>query len=152
MQDLGALTITDYTPGALGWVVRQHGLYYAREWQFGKAFEVKVAGELANFLDRLDPTRDLFQLAWHKGEIIASLSLDGSEDDAEHGHLRWFIAADAARGSGAGGILLNRAISFAWANGFQSIYLWTFAGLDPARRLYDRAGFKLEEVFLYKSI
>jgi hypothetical protein len=27
--------------------------------------------------------------------------------------------------------------------GYGQIYLWTFAGLDPARHLYEKAGFTL---------
>lgn len=35
--------------------------------------------------------------------------------------------------------------SFARASGRPGIYLWTFAGLDAARRLYDDFGFRLVE-------
>ena len=58
-------------------------------------------------------------------------------------HLRWFIVADGARGRGVGGVLMRAGLDFLAEAGFRSCYLTTFAGLDPARRLYEGAGFVL---------
>lgn len=50
-------------------------------------------------------------------------------------------AGHARRGLGRG--LRDTALDHCRAQRFERIYLWTFAGLDPARRLYERAGFRL---------
>jgi len=57
--------------------------------------------------------------------------------------LRWFILDDGCRGSGVGRQLLSAAVEFCDQQGFDAIQLWTFKGLDAARRLYEAAGFEL---------
>ncbi|MGK0171418.1 MAG: hypothetical protein ACI9W2_003148, partial [Gammaproteobacteria bacterium] len=37
------------------------------------------------------------------------------------------------------------ALAFCGEYGFPSAYLWTFAGLDAARQLYEKAGFACHE-------
>jgi GNAT superfamily N-acetyltransferase len=53
--------------------------------------------------------------------------------------------AEGARGRGIGRALLDEAVAFCRRTGRPDAYLWTFAGLDAARRLYDDAGFLLVE-------
>lgn len=137
------ISITDYFPGALGAVCELHGRYYAREWRFGRAFETKVAADMAAFLDRFDPAMDLFKLGVRDDRVIGSITLDGTENDDGTAHLRWFIMADEARGTGLGGRLLNLAVDFAREKRFRGVYLWTFEGLHAARHLYEKAGFRL---------
>jgi len=45
---MSAVSIGGHVPGALGWVVAEHGRYCAREWQLPAAFECRVAAELAS--------------------------------------------------------------------------------------------------------
>ena len=136
---------SDYRPGALGRVVELHALYYAREWDFPRAFETKVAAEMAEFLGRQDPAFDFFRIALEGNRIVGSITLDGSENADNGAHLRWFVVADGLRGGGVGGRLIEQAVAFARQRGFDHIYLWTFEGLEAARRFYERAGFVLEE-------
>jgi GNAT superfamily N-acetyltransferase len=132
-----------YRPGAIGRIVEMHAAYYARHAGFGLAFEAKVARELAAFLERLDPARDRIWLAMHDGRVEGSIVIDGIHADTEGAHLRWFIASDALRGSGAGKRLLGAALAFCDACRYPRTYLWTFAGLNPARHLYEKHGFRL---------
>ena len=139
----GAIRITrGYAPGAIGRVVELHGRYYGEAWGFGRQFEAQVATELAAFLQGYDPARDGFWLAWQNETIIASVSLDhrlsGGEDGAR---VRWFIASPEAQGTGVGQRLFDALLAFAPNTGRPNLYLWTFAGLTAARRIYDRAGF-----------
>lgn len=53
--------------------------------------------------------------------------------------------SDALQGKGAGNQLTNIAISFCRNKGYKKIYLWTFEGLDAARHLYEKGGFKIVE-------
>ena len=47
----------------------------------------------------------------------------------------------------SGKMLLEEAVEFCRKKKFDRVYLWTFAGLDPARHLYEKFGFKLCEEF-----
>jgi GNAT superfamily N-acetyltransferase len=138
--------ITDgYAPGCIGRIVQLHAEHYARAVGFGLAFEAKVARELAAFCERAVAGRDaLWLLHGDDGQVHGSIAIDGSQA-AEHGaHLRWFITSDALRGRGAGKALLRRALSFVDDGGCTRTMLWTFAGLDAARHLYETHGFRLD--------
>ncbi|MGF1500496.1 MAG: GNAT family N-acetyltransferase [Paracoccaceae bacterium] len=135
-----------WAPGLVGWVVAEHGRYYAREAGFGAYFEGKVAMGLGAFVGRLTPgIAEIFWVADADG-FLAAVSVDGSEaerDAAGRMHLRWFIAADRARGRGLGGHLLKTAIAWVRDNAAPGLYLDTFDELGAARALYDKAGFRL---------
>ena len=128
-----------YRPGCIGRIAELHGEYYARHAGFGVFFEGKVARELGEFCERLDPARDGLWLAMREGGI----AIDGPKGDDGEAHLRWFIVSDAIRGSGGGGRLLATALDFCRACGFRGVHLWTFEGLAAARHLYERHGFRL---------
>ena len=133
-----------YRPGALAGVIGLHAGYYARDWGFGLGFETRVAAEMAAFLDRLDPRRDLFPTAYRGAELVGSVTLDSSDGGDRGAHLRWFIVSDAARGTGLGAQLMDRAMAFLDTRSPGPAWLTTFAGLDAARRLYERHGFRLD--------
>lgn len=136
-----------WTPGIVGYTASAHARYYAREWGFGPIFEAKVAGGMAEFIARYDPTRDALLWAEADGEIAGTITIDGSDPALPEGqaHLRWFIVSDFARGLGIGRMLFDAALKHLEETGFTSCFLTTFVGLDPARRLYESAGFALRE-------
>lgn len=136
-----------WRPGVIGDIVVAHGRYYARDWGFGAFFEAKVAGELAAFVGRYDPARDLLLAARRNEDFLGAVVVDGSDPELAPGqaHLRWFITTGAARGTGLGGRLMAEAMSFLARSGADGCYLTTFAGLHAARRLYERHGFVLTE-------
>lgn len=45
--------------------------------------------------------------------------------------------------TGIGSSLIRKAIDFSRDAGHQKVFLWTFQGLDAARKLYERHGFRL---------
>jgi GNAT superfamily N-acetyltransferase len=132
-----------YRPGAIGRVAELHATYYQAHWDFGVFFEVKVATELAAFLARYDAERDGFWTALGEGRIEGSITIDGVGAAADGAHLRWFVMSDALRGRGVGHQLIGAALDFCRDRGYRRVYLWTFAGLDAARHLYERHGFRL---------
>jgi DNA-binding MarR family transcriptional regulator/GNAT superfamily N-acetyltransferase len=132
-------------PGAIGRVADMHGRYYAREWGLGSVFEARVASGLAEFAQRLDRPSNQLWLALQAGEIVGSLAVDGEDLGDGKAHLRWVIVDDGLRGSGTGRRLLDAALSFCDERGFDEIHLWTFQGLDAARKLYESAGFVLTQ-------
>jgi GNAT superfamily N-acetyltransferase len=139
--DCGPRIVPGWLPGAVGAIAAMHATYYSREHGFGVRFEAKVAAECAAFCARLDPARDGLWLLVDGGRIAGSIVIDGS--DVQGAHLRWFIVGDELRGRGFGARLLEAALGFCRRAGHRSIHLTTFAGLDAARALYERSGFRL---------
>jgi len=135
------VTLMDYRPGGLGKVVEMQGNYYGTEWGFGVAFEADVATDLAAFLTHFDPSQGGFWLAWFEGEIVGSLTIDGHGETENRAHLRWFIVDPQIVGRGVGAQLMDAAMAFCRGCGYDAVWLTTFAGLDAARKLYDRHGF-----------
>jgi len=134
-----------YIPGAIGRISELHGIYYHRYWGFGLYFEAKVATELSTFLQRFDEKRDGIWLAQQNGRIEGAIVIDGIHAENEGAHLRWFIGSDSLRGKGIGRRLMDCAMDFCKSRGYKTTYLWTFEGLDPARHLYEGAGFRLTQ-------
>jgi GNAT superfamily N-acetyltransferase len=143
MQDVQI--IGGYIPGSIGRVAELHGTYYQEHWGFGLFFEARVATELAAFLGRYDEERDGFWTALVGGRIEDSITIDGSHAAGEGAHLRWFVMSDALRGKGVGHQLMGTAIGFCRSHGYRRVYLWTFEGLNAARHLYEKNGFRLVE-------
>lgn len=139
--------VEGYTPGCIGRVAELHGTYYAEHWGFGCYFEGKVASAVSEFLNRYDEDRDGLWTVPVDGRVEGSIAIDGIHAADEGAHLRWFIISDVLRGKGMGNRLMGTAIGFCRARGYGKVYLWTFAGLDAARRLYEKCGFELVEQF-----
>jgi GNAT superfamily N-acetyltransferase len=104
-----------------------------------------MARELADFVSRLDTRRDSLWTAFVAGRVEGSIAIDGSHAGEEGAHLRWFILEESQRGRGTGRRLLEEAVGFCRRCGHRRVTLWTFSGLDAARRLYEQAGFRLAE-------
>jgi GNAT superfamily N-acetyltransferase len=132
-----------YIPGSLGRVAELHGVYYHDHWGFGLFFEAKVATELSAFLKRYDDSRDGFWTALVDNRVEGSITIDGIHAESEGAHLRWFIMSDVLRGKGMGKQLIDTAINFCHSMSYKKIYLWTFEGLNSARHIYEKSGFKL---------
>jgi GNAT superfamily N-acetyltransferase len=132
-----------YIPGCIGRICELHARYYSKLVGFGLPFESKVARELAEFCTRYDGLRDGLWLAIYDGQVHGSIAIDGVHADGEGAHLRWFITSDEIRGGGTGTALLSAAMDFCKIRSYQQVYLWTFAGLNSARHLYEKFGFRL---------
>jgi GNAT superfamily N-acetyltransferase len=136
---------TGYIPGVIGRTVELHALYYSRHWDFGPFFEMKVASEMSAFIDNYNPEKDCVWSVLVDGNIEGSLTIDGSSEDTNIAHLRWFVMSDVLRGQGAGNFLMEQAIAFCKEGAFDKVYLWTFEGLHSARHLYEKFGFELKK-------
>lgn len=137
-----------YRPGLIGRAVDMHARFYARAHGFGAVFESRVAAGLAEFLPRLDRPCNAVWTALDGDRIVGTIAIDGEDLSGPAAaprvaHLRWFIVEDGRRGGGLGRRLLDEAVAFADRTGFAETRLWTFRGLDAARRLYEAAGFVL---------
>ena len=137
------VVLKGYLPGAIGRMVELHATYYTRHWGFGLFFEAKVATELSEFLNRFDELKDGFWTLRLGSRIEGGIAIDGIKATTEGAHLRWFIISPEMQGRGFGNRLMEEAISFCKKKGYNRVYLWTFEGLDAARHLYEKFGFKL---------
>jgi GNAT superfamily N-acetyltransferase len=134
-----------YMSGAIGRVTELHGLYYHEHWGFDHVFEAKIATGLSSFFGRYDERKDGFWSVVSKDRIEGSIAIDGTLVKKKGAHLRWYIVSDEIRGKGMGSQLLERALAFCQKRNYKQVYLWTFAGLEAARHLYEKAGFELVE-------
>lgn len=134
---------TGYLPGMIGRITEMHANFYSRHSGFGRFFESKVAAGLAEFAGRLDEDSNRIWLAVQNGRIVGSVAIDGQDLGNNEAHLRWFILDDGCRGGGTGRRLLGEAMAFCDSYGFSAVHLWTYQGLDAARRLYESVGFQL---------
>jgi ribosomal protein S18 acetylase RimI-like enzyme len=135
-------------PGAVGEVVRAHGIWYAKHMGLNMEFESLVAMELGGIVKNFDPKRDFFTAAQAGGRFAGSISVDGGrpEDPARtknEAYIRFFIVTEEFQGSGLGRELFTRSMAFVRDAGFDSVYLYTFDALTQARGMYERAGFTL---------
>ncbi|MBU4226810.1 GNAT family N-acetyltransferase [bacterium] len=135
--------VKGYIPGSIGRIAELHGTYYHQYWDFKLFFEAKVATEISEFLARYNEKQDGFWTASIGGRVEGSIAIDGIHTEKEGAHLRWFIVSEIMCGKGVGNWLINEAIDFCRSKKYQRIYLWTFKGLDTARHIYEKNGFKL---------
>ena len=101
--------------------------------------------ELSEFVAAFQEGRDGLWVATVGKRFAGSIAIDGRCASAEGARLRWFIVVPPLQGTGLGGDLLARAVEFCKNRNYRRVYLWTFKGLDAARSLYERDGFRLCE-------
>ena len=145
MDGESTFQLSGYYPGVVGKIVELHAVYYHKGWGFDLSFETQVGRELSDFMRDLRPGRDGFWAATADGRFAGAVAIDGSLQDTVGARLRWFIVEPSFQGRGIGRALLQTAIRFCKETGQQNIFLWTFKGLDTARRLYEAEGFVLAE-------
>lgn len=144
-SDLQDLEIRGYYPGVVGKITALHAIYYYENWGFDVSFETQVGRELSEFVARFDSVRDGFWVATIKGQFAGAIAIDGQNAYDEGARLRWFIVAPEFQGGGIGRELILRAIEFCKHKRFPRVYLWTFEGLNSARKLYEAVDFHLSE-------
>ena len=135
--------LTNYVAGVIGRVTEMQGVYYEAVWKMGVEFEALAAEGMAGFMRHFDPARDGLWVIEAEGRIVGSIVIVGSDPTFSMPRLRWFFIEPAYHGMGLGNQLLDAALDFCREAGFKKLILTTFAGLDPARHLYEKAGFRL---------
>jgi DNA-binding MarR family transcriptional regulator/N-acetylglutamate synthase-like GNAT family acetyltransferase len=138
-----AITLRSHRPGDMGWVIAAHGRIYATEFGWDDTFEAMVADIAANFLRDFDPAWEHCWMAELDGVPVGSVTL--VRKSPEEAQLRLLIIDPAARGLRLGERLVDECIRFATRKGYRKLVLWTNDNLHAARRIYQKAGFRLVE-------
>lgn len=131
-------------PGDLGWVVMAHGEIYAEQFGWSATFEAMVAGIVGEYATSTTPQAQAGWIAEVDGERAGCIMCTPG-DEPSTALLRVLLVTPKARGLGAGGLLVGECLRFAESAGYRRVSLWTVAGLDSARRIYEAAGFELVE-------
>ncbi|TVT91417.1 helix-turn-helix domain-containing GNAT family N-acetyltransferase [Pseudomonas sp. RGB] len=133
--------LRDPQPGDMGRVVQQQSALYAREYHWNWEFEALVSEIVAKYLREFDPSAERCWIAEKDGEVVGSIFV--VRHDETTAKLRMLYVDASARGMGIGQRLVEECLRFARNAGYKSMLLWTVDALTDARKLYQKAGFRL---------
>jgi DNA-binding MarR family transcriptional regulator/GNAT superfamily N-acetyltransferase len=129
--------------GDMGWIVQRHGALYADEYGWDDTFEALVARIVADYVANRDPRREAAWIAEVDGQPVGCVFCVKRDD--RQAQLRLLLVEPGVRGMGIGGRLVAECVRFARRAGYEQLVLWTNDVLVDARRIYERAGFRLVE-------
>jgi GNAT superfamily N-acetyltransferase len=132
-----------YSPGVVGRITEAHAVYYHRYWGFDVSFEAQVAAELSAFVIDYQVERDGLWEAAVDGVFAGAIAI--ASTGSHEARLRWFIVIPPYQQRGIGKSLIQKAVAFSREIGYRRVFLWTFEGLDNARKLYEQIGFTLSQ-------
>ena len=136
-------------PGDMGWVVQRNAAVYAQEYGFDDSYETLVARIVADYVDHRDPGAEAAWIAEVDGAPAGCVFC--VRENATTARLRLLLVEPWARGLGVGARLVEEVLRFARQAGYAQITLWTNDILTDARRIYQRAGFTLDNEHQHHS-
>jgi GNAT superfamily N-acetyltransferase len=137
-------------PGDLGWVVMAHGELYAEEYGWDSSFEGLVARIVADYAASDDARPAGAWIAELDGRRSGCVFCVGG-DAPGTALLRILLVHPRARGRALGTRLVQTAVYFAAAAGYERMRLLTNHPLAAARRIYLREGFALVDETPHRS-
>jgi GNAT superfamily N-acetyltransferase len=129
--------------GDMGWVVQRNGAVYAAEFGWDDTYEALVARIVADYVDHRDPGCEAAWIAEVDGTRAGCVFC--VRENATTARLRLLLVEPWARGLGIGSRLVDEVFRFARRAGYSAVTLWTNDVLTDARRIYQRAGFTLDD-------
>ena len=135
--------------GDIGLIASRQGQLYAQEYGWDETFEALVAEIGARFVQKFDPKWERCWVAEQGGRIVGSVFV--VRKSPRVAQLRLLYVDPVTRGQGLGARLVDECLRFARSKGYRSMMLWTNAGLDAARRIYEARGFVLQKEERHRS-
>ena len=130
-------------PGDLGWVVARNGALYAQEQGWGREYEALVARIIADYASRPADPGEAGWIAELAGQSVGAIFC--MREDERTARLRLLLVEPSARGMSIGERLVEQCLRFATRSGYHRITLWTVSTQASARRIYQRAGFTVDD-------
>lgn len=130
-----------HRPGDMGWIVERHGELYHASHGWDARFEAMVAEICARFIERYDPSSERSWIAEVDGRRAGAIAL--VRRSKRVAQLRLLFVEPWARGLGIGARLVSECVGQARHFGYHRMILFTVAGLDAARGLYEAEGFRM---------
>lgn len=130
--------------GDLAWITHRQAILYNQEYGWDWTYEGLVAQILGNFALHFDGTREDAWIAELEDQVVGSVFLMQT-DDPGVAKLRLLYVEPSVRGMGVGARLVRLCIDRARELEYRALTLWTNDVLVSARKIYEAAGFKLQE-------
>ena len=122
--------------------MHRHGALYAEEYGWDARFEGLVA-EIVARVRRRATIRRASAASSPSATAPSSAACCVVAKSKTVAKLRLLLVEPSARGLGSARRLVDECIRFARAAGYRRLELWTNSVLVAARRIYERAGFRL---------
>jgi DNA-binding MarR family transcriptional regulator/GNAT superfamily N-acetyltransferase len=135
------IVLRPHRAGDMGWVLSSHAACYGNEYGWSGTFEVLAAEIVTQFLREFNPARERCWIAEMDGVRVGSVFMVKGGDEVAK--LRLLLVEPQARGLGLGRRLVDECVRFAREARYRRITLWTQSILTDARRIYERAGFRM---------
>ena len=94
-------------------------------------------------MEKFDPKKDCMLILECDGNASGCIAITHTQDNTAQ--LRYFFLDPEIRGLGAGTALLNQALEFCREKNYSHVFLWTVSAQESARRLYQKAGFRISQ-------
>ncbi len=104
---------------------------------------------MADFVNKHDPDRERCWIAELDGETVGSIML--VRNSKHVARIRLLLVEPKARGLSVGVRLVEECLNFARKANYRKVTLWTHSVLTTARKIYERAGFKLVSTETHNS-
>lgn len=140
-QPAPPLVLRPHRVGDIGWVIERQSKLYADEYGWNGEYEALVCEIAARFIRNFKPGKEFCWIAEHNGQRAGAVFLVHRSDD--EAQLRMLHVEASARGAGVGSALVAECVNLARKIGYRKMVLWTNDVLAGARRIYERAGFRL---------
>lgn len=141
MQDSPPFSLRPPQVGDLGWIIRRQAQLYQQEYGWDWTFEGLLAEIVGSFVRNFRPADEACWVAERDGQVVGSVFCVHKADQVAQ--LRMLYVEPSTRGLGIGKRLVRECIGFARQRGYRRLVLWTNAGLDAARHIYEAEGFVL---------
>lgn len=143
------IVLRPHRVGDVGWVIERQSRLYAEEYGWNDEYEALVCEIGASFLRKFLPGKEFCWIAEAGGERVGAVFLVRKSEEVAQ--LRMLHVERAARGMGVGSRLVAECVETARRVGYRRMMLWTNDVLTDARRLYERAGFRLASEERHRS-